>query len=154
VRSMLLEDGDEVVDLAKVKEGAYVLTVTENGMGKRTPVDAFREQRRGGKGVTAMILSEKSGLLACMKVVGDSEDLMFIRDDGTVIRMGVDQVSVTQNRATQGVRLMRVEEGSRVAAVEILPSVEELPETEEASNAQAWNAALEALAAEDMGEDA
>ena len=123
VRAMQLEDGDAVVDMVKVAPGGFVLTVTERGMGKRTPEEQYPAHRRGGKGVWAMQLTDKTGDLACLRMAGDGEDLMLIRDDGTVMRMPLDQVSVI-SRYTQGVRLMRVDEGTRVAAVAVVPHQE------------------------------
>ena len=123
VRAMQLEDGDAVVDMVKVAPGGFVLTVTERGMGKRTPEEQYPAHRRGGKGVWAMQLTDKTGDLACLRMAGDGEDLMLIRDDGTVMRMPLDQVS-DMSRYTQGVRLMRVDEGTRVAAVAVVPHQE------------------------------
>ena len=119
VRAMLLEDGDEVVDMVKIERGGQVLAVTERGMGKRTPEDQYPAHRRGGKGVWAMQLTDRTGDLACLCMAGDDQDLMLIRDDGTVMRMPVDQVSVI-SRYTQGVRLMRVDEGTRIASVALV----------------------------------
>ena len=124
VRAMLLEDGDEVVDMVKIERGGQVLAVTERGMGKRTPEDQYPAHRRGGKGVWAMQLTDRTGDLACLRMAGDDQDLMLIRDDGTVMRMPVDQVSVI-SRYTQGVRLMRVDEGTRIASVALVPHQEQ-----------------------------
>ncbi len=124
VRAMLLEDGDEVVDMVKIERGGQVLAVTERGMGKRTPEDQYPAHRRGGKGVWAMQLTDRTGDLACLRMAGDDQDLMLIRDDGTVMRMPVDEVSVI-SRYTQGVRLMRVDEGTRIASVALVPRQEQ-----------------------------
>ena len=124
VRAMLLEDGDEVVDMVKIERGGQVLAVTERGMGKRTPEDQYPAHRRGGKGVWAMQLTDRTGDLACLRMAADDQDLMLIRDDGTVMRMPVDQVSVI-SRYTQGVRLMRVDEGTRIASVALVPRQEQ-----------------------------
>ena len=124
VRSILLDEGDEVVDVNRILPGATVLSITERGMGKRTPEDQYRRQSRGGKGVIATAITEKTGKLACMKLCNGTEDIMMIRDDGTIIRMPVDQISIT-SRNTQGVRLMRVDEGTRVVSVALVPHDEE-----------------------------
>ena len=124
VRSINLSDDDEVVDMVKVRAGGNVLTVTELGMGKRTPEDQYPLHHRGGKGVLATMLTEKTGDLACLKMTAEDEDVMLIRDDGTIIRLPLDQVNVI-SRNTQGVRLMRVDEGTRVVSVEIVPHVDE-----------------------------
>ena len=124
VRSILLDEGDQVVDVNRILPGATVLSITERGMGKRTPEDQYRRQSRGGKGVIATAITEKTGELACMKLCDVTEDIMMIRDDGTIIRMPVEQISIT-SRNTQGVRLMRVDEGTRVVSVALVPHDEE-----------------------------
>ena len=140
VKSIDLDDGDEVIDVALVEEGAQVLSITENGYGKRTDIDEYRLQGRGGKGVKAMNLTEKTGPLAAQLLVHDQEDLLIITTDGTVIRTPVSAISV-QGRATQGVRLMRVDEDTKVICVaraEAEPEEldEEIPE-EAIENAEA-----------------
>ena len=134
VRAMLLEDGDEVVDMVKIERGGQVLAVTERGMGKRTPEEQYPAHRRGGKGVWAMQLTDRTGDLACLRMAGDDQDLMLIRDDGTVMRMPVDEVSVI-SRYTQGVRLMRVDEGTRIASVALVPRQEQTDADEDGGEA-------------------
>ena len=124
VRSIRLDGQDVVVDMVKVISGGSVLTVTEKGMGKRTEEEQYRQQGRGGKGILAMTLTERTGSLACLKMVTDEQDVMLVRDDGTVIRTPVSQIPVI-GRATQGVRLMRVDEGTRMACVALAPHAEE-----------------------------
>ena len=116
VRSIELSEGDEVIDVAVVEEGAQVLSITENGFGKRTDVEEYRLQQRGGKGIKAMNLTDKTGKLAAQLLVHDAEDLMLITNDGTVIRTPMSSISVL-GRNTQGVRLMRVGEDSKVVCV-------------------------------------
>ena len=144
VKSIDLDDGDDVIDVALVEEGAQVLSITENGYGKRTDIDEYRLQGRGGKGVKAMNLTEKTGPLAAQLLVHDQEDLLIITTDGTVIRTPVSAISV-QGRATQGVRLMRVDEDTKVICVaraEAEPEEldEEIPE-EAIENAEATESA-------------
>jgi len=129
VRSIDLADGDEVISVAKIVEGKKVLAITQNGYGKRTEIDEFRVQSRGGKGILAMRLTEKTGLLAAQMLVDDDEDIMLITDDGTIIRMPVDGIS-TIGRVSQGVRVMRVEDESRIVGVTATEREEE--ETAEA----------------------
>ncbi len=124
VRSISLDDEDAVVAMVRVVNGADVLTVTENGMGKRTPEEAYRGQRRGGKGIIAMQITDKTGDLCGLAMVTGEEDLLLIRDDGMVIRMPAEQISVTSGRGTQGVRLMRADEGTRVVSIAIAPRAE------------------------------
>ena len=142
VRSIDLAEGDEVISVAKIVEGKKVLAITQNGYGKRTEIDEFRMQSRGGKGILAMRLTEKTGLLAAQMLVDDDEDIMLITDDGTIIRMPVGGIS-TIGRVSQGVRVMRVEDESRIGGVTATEREEEAaPETEEASeeSTQAENA--------------
>ena len=130
VRSIDLDEGDEVIDVAFVEEGAQVLSITENSYGKRTDIDEYRLQQRGGKGIKAMNLTEKTGNLAAQLLVHDDEDLLLITSDGTVIRTPVNSISVL-GRNTQGVRLMRVGEDSKVVCVaRAEPEPEEEPEND------------------------
>lgn len=129
VRAITLEGGDTAVDMVKVVPDATVLTVTEKGMGKRTEAEQYPMHRRGGKGVLAMMLTDKTGDLTCLKMVKGDEDLMLIRDDGTIMRMPVSQVNVI-GRNTQGVRLMRVDEGTKVVSIAVAPHSEEEAEAE------------------------
>ena len=132
VKCIELAEDDEVIDLAAVEEGAQVLSITENGYGKRTDIEEYRLQQRGGKGIKAMNLTETTGKLAAQLLVHDEEDLLIITIDGTVIRTPVSSISVL-GRNTQGVRLMRVGEESKVICV---ARAEAEPEEEEAENAE------------------
>ncbi len=116
VKSIELDDGDRVVAMTIVEEGAEVLSLTQLGYGKRTEIDEYRIQSRAGKGIKAMNLTDKTGLLAGQLLVHEGEDLLLITDDGIIIRTPVSAISV-QGRNTQGVRIMRVEEGARVVCV-------------------------------------
>ena len=127
VRAIKLSEGDCVVDMSMVKPGSCVIAITENGMGKRTEEDAYRVQGRAGKGIIAMNITEKTGKLVCLKVSEGNEDLMLIRDDGVVIRVPVDTISVI-SRNTQGVRLMKIDEGHRVASVALAPRNDDEPQ--------------------------
>ena len=116
VKSIELNRGDEVVDMCPVFPDMKVLSITENGYGKLTEIDEYRVQSRGGKGIKAMNLTAKTGRLTCQLLADEAEDILLITDDGTVIRMPIGTIS-TLGRNTQGVRLMRVEEGSKVVCV-------------------------------------
>jgi len=116
VSSMRLDDGDTVISMAVIEDGAQVLGITANGFGKRTEVEEYREQGRNGKGIIAMNLTDKTGPLAAQLLVQPGEDILIITDDGTIIRTSVDDIRVC-GRNTQGVRLMRVAEGSQVVGV-------------------------------------
>ena len=127
--------------MVKVVPDATVLTVTEKGMGKRTEAEQYPMHRRGGKGVLAMMLTDKTGDLTCLKMVKGDEDLMLIRDDGTIMRMPVSQVNVI-GRNTQGVRLMRVDEGTKVVSIAVAPHSEEEDEAGRITNAGSGQAAF------------
>ncbi len=121
VRGIKLREGDYVVGAARARAGGTLLSVTENGYGKRTPIEEYvrgggEPQHRGGKGMRGYNCTEKTGKVADCKVVDETDDILIISDDGTIIRMAVDGIS-TYGRATQGVRLMRVSEGSRVISI-------------------------------------
>ncbi len=118
VRSMRLKPGDRIVGMCVVDEEKQVLTITEHGYGKRTNVDEYRAQGRAGQGVTAMRLTEKTGELAAMLMVRETDEVMMITQDGTIIRTPVIDIREC-GRVTQGVRLMRVAEGSRIVDVDI-----------------------------------
>ena len=135
VRSIKLDEGDQVVDMVKIIPGGALLTVTERGMGKRTDEEQYRVQSRGGKGIMAMNLTDKTGDLACCKMTSGDEDMMLVRDDGTIIRTPVAQVP-NIGRTTQGVRLMRVDEGTRVVCVALAPHAEEETEEQTPSNSE------------------
>ena len=117
VRAIRLKDGDEVVAAVRATdEDAAVLTVTENGYGKRTRIGEYSVQNRGGQGLMTYRITQKTGgIVGAKKVTGD-EDILLVSDDGTIIRMEADGISLL-GRATQGVRLMRPAEGARVAAM-------------------------------------
>ena len=116
VKSIELNRGDEVVDMCPVFPDMKVLSITENGYGKLTEIDEYRVQSRGGKGIKAMNLTQKTGRLTCQLLADEAEDILLITDDGTIIRTPVSSIS-TLGRTTQGVRLMRVAEDSKVVCV-------------------------------------
>ena len=129
VRSMRLKENDRVIGMCALREGELVLSVTENGYGKRSDPEDYRETNRGGLGVTAMNLNEKTGPMTAQLTVRGDEDILLITDDGTVIRTSVDSIRVC-GRVTQGVRLMRVAEGSHIVDV-ALAEKEDAPDPEE-----------------------
>jgi DNA gyrase subunit A len=124
VRGIRLRPGDYCVGGAKARPGGTVLTVTENGYGKRTEIDEYLKggngektaQNRGGLGVKNYHITEKTGKIAAIKVVDDDDDVLVISDDGTIIRMAAADISI-YGRSTQGVRLMRVGEGTKVISI-------------------------------------
>ena len=116
VRGIRLHDGDSVVDMDTLKQDGEVLTVTAEGYGKRTPVDNYRNQKRGGKGVINTKVTEKTGKVVGIKVVRPGQELMLISSEGIVIRIDIDTISVI-SRNTQGVKLMKTGENDKVVAL-------------------------------------
>ena len=132
VRGIRLREGDYVVGAGSSGEGNAVLTVTEKGYGKRTDLSEYSVHGRGGIGIKNYNCTDKTGLVAAVKIVTGDEDLLVISDDATIIRMAVDHISLL-SRATQGVRIMRLGEGSRVISIECTEKnpAAETAETEE-----------------------
>ena len=117
VRAIRLKDGDEVVAAVRATdEDAAVLTVTENGYGKRTRIGEYSVQNRGGQGLKTYQITQKTGEIVGAKKVTGEEDILLVSDDGTIIRMEAGSISLL-GRATQGVRLMRPAEGAHVVAM-------------------------------------
>ena len=140
VRGIRLEDGDYVVGAELFQAGKQLLSVTENGYGKRTELTEYLRlaedgtrypQNRGGKGLKNYNLTEKTGLVAGVRVVGQDDDIMMIESGGVIIRLPASDVNIYK-RDTQGVILMRLEPGSRVISIERVDREEDVPEAEEA----------------------
>ena len=139
VRGIALRSGDVCIGAAVARPGLTVLSVTEKGYGKRTPVEEYLRgsgeeksvQSRGGYGMKNYAITEKTGLVSCVKVVEDDVDVMMISSDGTIIRTAVAGIS-TYGRATQGVRLMRLGEEAKVISIALMyhEEDEEAPEEE------------------------
>ena len=136
VRGIRLDDGDEVVSAAVAAESKSLLTVTENGYGKRTAVEAYlrgedrQPQTRGGKGLRNYRLTGKTGLVAGAAIVDDTNDVMLIESGGVVLRTPAASINL-YGRDTQGVILMRIEEGNRVIGVEAISNTDETEESGE-----------------------
>ncbi|MBZ4665212.1 DNA gyrase subunit A, partial [Mahella sp.] len=116
VKAITLNSGDKVIDMELVDESADLLMVSENGYGKRTPLKEYRSQSRGGKGIITMKITDKTGPLAAIKVVHEDDEIMMITSDGIIIRLGVKGIPL-QGRNTQGVTLMKVENGQRIVSL-------------------------------------
>ena len=123
VRGIKLPKGEEVIALSIMHEG-LILTATENGYGKRTSVDDFPVQGRGGQGVIAIQTTERNGKTVGALQVADDDEVMLISSNGTLVRTGVDDISI-MGRNTQGVRLIRVEEGQRLVGLAKIEAVDE-----------------------------
>ena len=117
VRGIRLREGDFVVGACSLAHGEAVLTITEKGYGKRTLVEEYRVCGRGGVGIKNYNVTDKTGCIAAVIMVDATDDLLVITDDATIIRMSVDKISML-GRATQGVRIMRLTEGSKVISIE------------------------------------
>lgn len=124
VKSVTLRPGDSVVGIGIAKPDTEVLVIAENGYGKRTPISEYKLQKRGGIGIKTLKVTEKTGNMCALKIVDGSEDIMLINDAGIIIRMDVGEISV-YGRDTQGVRLMNVDEKTRVVSVAVVPQDEE-----------------------------
>ena len=116
VRGIQLTGQDYVITMEVVQEHNKLLVVSENGYGKRTPMKEYRQQTRGGKGIITYNLNSKTGSLVGALVVGDTDDLMIINDSGVLIRIKVDDVSVT-GRITSGVRVMKIDDSTRLVSI-------------------------------------
>ncbi|MCW5581996.1 MAG: DNA gyrase subunit A, partial [Luteimonas sp.] len=122
VRGVKLETGQELIALLVVREG-YVLTASENGYGKLTPLEEFPVHGRGGQGVIALQTTERNGATVAALQVAAPQELMLISSNGTLVRTPVADVSVV-GRNTQGVRLIRLDEGERLTGVERIESLD------------------------------
>jgi DNA gyrase subunit A len=132
VKAMEIDDDDALVGLAVTDpDRLHVLAVCERGYGKRTPLEEFRQQNRGGKGIILIDASERNGPVVGIALVGPKDEVMLVTDRGQTIRTRVDEIRET-GRNAQGVRVMNVEEGERVVALESLDEigVDELLETD------------------------
>ena len=116
-----LDDDDEVIGMESVINGgkATLLAITENGFGKRTELDEYRVQKRGGRGVITYKITPKTGKLVGVRVSTEEDDVMLVTDTGTIIRLKVAEVSIL-GRSTQGVTLMRTSDGGKVVGIETL----------------------------------
>ena len=164
VKAIRLEEGDYVIDMARIEENSQVLVITAKGYGKRTPCSEYREQARNGKGIRAMMVTDKTGPLAAQLLVQPEEDILLITGDGTIIRARVADIRLS-GRNTQGVRIMRIAEGSEVVAVarseaeeDDLPEegeagVNAMPEEGEASNPEASDLDMDIPETTDTPED-
>ena len=121
-----IDEVDEVIGMESIISGgkATLLAITENGFGKRTELDEYRVQNRGGRGVITYKITPKTGKIVGVKLATSDEDVMLITDKGTIIRLNVDEVSVL-GRATQGVTLMRTNDGGKVVSIETIEPEEE-----------------------------
>jgi DNA gyrase subunit A len=130
VIGMNLDDGDEIVGMQLSTQGDSLLIVSENGLGKRTMIEEFTTQHRGGKGVKCYKINEKTGNVIGVKAVDDSREIMLITTEGIIIRMEVKQIN-TLGRITSGVKLINLDENIKVAKI---AKVRNNPEEEVSEN--------------------
>jgi DNA gyrase subunit A len=130
VKGITLTDDDIVVGMEILEDDSHVLIVTENGYGKRTPAEDYRTQSRGGKGLKTCKITENNGRLVTVKATKGEEDLMIITASGVLIRMDIEDISIT-GRVTQGVRLIRMGEQEHVATVALVEKNDETQEEDE-----------------------
>ncbi|MED4129874.1 MULTISPECIES: DNA gyrase subunit A [Shouchella] len=142
VKGITLSNDDGVVGMDVINEDQKVLVVTEKGYGKRTELEEYRVQSRGGKGIKTCNVTDKNGPLVSLKMVGEDDDIMIVTANGIIIRTTVEGISTT-GRNTQGVTLIRVQEGEEVATVARVnihdEDVEDLEDSEELETTEATN---------------
>ncbi len=125
-------DGGQVIGMTTDKEGQSIMAISENGYGKMSPLEDYRQSHRGGKGVKTINTTAKTGQLVALRAVNGDEDLLIITSEGIVIRLPMEQVK-TAGRNTQGVRLIKVAEGSTVSSVEVVEKSNEEEIVEEST---------------------
>ena len=136
VKSISLNKNDYVVDMSVIKKGCQILTISENGYGKRSDPNDYRLQTRGGKGIKAGIFNDKTGKLVNLKQIKADQDIILISDNGTIIRLEGEQISKI-GRNTQGVKIMRLKDKNyRVVCASVAEHEEEVEESEEIDNAE------------------
>lgn len=135
VLGIRVSDDDEIIGMETITENKdnTLLAITENGFGKRTELDEYRVQTRGGKGVITYKITSKTGDIVGVRIANENQDVMMITDKGTLIRIGVKEVSIL-GRATQGVTLMRTNDGGKVVSIETISDEEKLEDDEETEN--------------------
>lgn len=132
VTGIRMKEEDYVIGASVCDDEAVLLTITENGFGKKTPVSEYKIQFRGGKGVTGYKITDKTGLIAGMSIVTNDNDVMIITTEGVVIRTDVAEISEF-GRVTQGVRVMKLDEGVKIKSIEKTAKEEEKEENEESA---------------------
>ncbi len=124
VKSIELSGDDYVIDMSVIVGDPEVITMTENGFGKRSSLEDYRTQNRGGKGVKAGVFNAKTGKLASLKLVNEEQDIMIITSNGTIIRVSSSDISKI-GRDTLGVRIMRIDDSTKVSKIAITPKNDE-----------------------------
>ena len=163
VIGMNLSDGDEVIGMQLQSQGDSLLIVSENGLGKRTYLEEFSVQNRGGKGVKCYKITEKTGNVVGVKAVTDENEIMMITTEGIIIQLRMQDIS-TLGRITSGVKMMDLEEGVKIAGIakvreklsngeQEFDNLEDAMEKMEEEENLSGNISREDIAEEDMTED-
>ena len=119
-----LDEGDYVVGASTDREGSEILSITENGYGKRTDLEEYRKTKRGAKGVNTIIVNERNGKLAALRTINGDEELLLMSNEGSMIRISVDNVG-KYGRSTMGVKVFNLSEGDFVASTTVLMTDED-----------------------------
>ncbi len=119
VKSMSIAENDFIVDMTVVKENSQIITITEKGYGKRSSINEYRQQKRAGLGVKAGIFNEKTGKLVALKQTFEDQDLMMIANNGVIIRTPLESIS-SFSRVSQGVKIMRLREDTKIVSVAVI----------------------------------
>jgi DNA gyrase subunit A len=143
VRGITLDEGDKVIGMIIAEQGGTVLTITELGFGKRTDPAEYRVTGRGGKGVRNIKITDKNGPAVCIASVREGQEILVITKDGNVIRLGAADISMI-GRDTQGVRVIRLNDGDLVTDVAVVESEDVDPDTLESAEIQKADAAPDA----------
>lgn len=133
VKSMKLSEDDYLVDMAVIVPNSQIITISENGYGKRCSVDEYRLQQRGGSGVKAGIFNEKTGKLIGLKQVSENQDVLLIADNGVIIRIPLESVNKL-SRVSQGVRLMKLRDNSKITGMALTEKEDETEENQVEEN--------------------
>jgi DNA gyrase subunit A len=134
VRGIKLNEGDYLIGMCLEKEGAQLLTITENGYGKRTPTEEYRLQNRGGKGISNYNITEKTGKVAAIQMAVEGEDLLLVTSGGIIMRTKIEEIS-SLSRSTQGVRVVKLGDGIKVIDIAGAAREEESEASEESEPA-------------------
>ena len=145
---MNLSDNDEIIGMQMSSQGKDMLIVSEKGMGKRTSMEEFTKQNRGGKGVKCYKITEKTGNVVGMKAVDEESEIMIINTEGIIIRMKVSDISIL-GRVTSGVKLINMENDVTVASITKVKEDETLEGEEAAEDAEETDAETATEAAAD-----
>ena len=125
VRAMDLAEGDYLVGMEVVEKDGLILSIAENGYGKRTSLETYRLTARGGKGVINMKTTTKTGMVVGILSVKEDSEIMIVSQNGKIIR--IESSTIRQaGRSTQGVRLVSLDEGDKVAAASVIPETEDV----------------------------